>query len=48
MLRLGESLQSLGQKEAACASLGEVLRKYPRASLSVKESVAREQKRAHC
>jgi len=48
LLRLGESLAALGQKEAACASLGEVLRKYPRASLSVKESVAREQKRAHC
>jgi tol-pal system protein YbgF len=48
LLRLGESLSALGQKEAACASLGEVLRKYPRASLSVKESVAREQKRAHC
>jgi len=48
MLRLGQSLESLGQKEAACASLGEVLRKYPRASLSVKENVAREQKRAHC
>jgi tol-pal system protein YbgF len=48
LLRLGESLSALGQKEAACASLGEVLRKYPRASLSVKESVAREQKRVHC
>jgi tol-pal system protein YbgF len=48
LLRLGQSLAALGQKEAACASLGEVLRKYPRASLSVKESVAREQKRAHC
>lgn len=48
LLRLGQSLSALGQKEAACASLGEVLRKYPRASLNVKESVAREQKRAHC
>ena len=48
LLRLGESLAALGQKEAACASLGEVLRKYPRASLNVKESVTREQKRAHC
>jgi tol-pal system protein YbgF len=48
LLRLGQSLLALGQKEPACASLGEVLRKYPRASLSVKESVAREQKRAHC
>jgi tol-pal system protein YbgF len=48
LLRLGQSLAALGQKEAACASLGEVLRKYPRASLNVKESVAREQKRVHC
>jgi tol-pal system protein YbgF len=48
LLRLGQSLAALGQKEAACASLGEVLRKYPRASSSVKGSVAREQKRVHC
>ncbi len=48
LLRLGQSLAALGEKEAACASLGEVLRKYPRASLSVKQSVDREQKRAHC
>jgi TolA-binding protein len=38
----------LGEKEAACASLGEVLRKYPRASQTVKQSVEREQKRGHC
>ena len=48
LLRLGMSLAALGEKEAACASLGEVLRKYPRASLSVKQSVDREQKRGHC
>ena len=48
LLRLGMSLSALGEKEAACASLGEVLRKYPRASLSVKQGVEREQKRAHC
>ena len=48
LLRLGQSLAALGEKEAACASLGEVLRKYPRASLSVRQSVEREQKRAHC
>jgi tol-pal system protein YbgF len=48
LLRLGQSLAALGEKEAACASLGEVLRKYPRASLSVKQSVDREQKRTHC
>ena len=48
LLRLGESLAALGEKEAACASLGEVLRKYPHASISVKQNVDREQKRAHC
>ena len=48
LLRLGESLAALGEKEAACASLGEVLRKYPHASANVKQSVDREQKRAHC
>jgi tol-pal system protein YbgF len=48
LLRLGQSLAALGEKEAACASLGEVLRKYPHASLNVKQSVDREQKRAHC
>ncbi len=48
LLRLGQSLAALGEKEAACASLGEVMRKYPRATLSVKQSVEREQKRVHC
>ncbi len=48
LLRLGQSLAALGEKEAACASLGEVLRKYPRASQSIKQSVEREQKRGHC
>jgi tol-pal system protein YbgF len=48
LLRLGQSLAALGEKEAACASLGEVLRKYPHASLSVRQSVEREQKRGHC
>ena len=48
LLRLGQSLAALGEKEAACASLGEVLRKYPHASASIKQAVDREQKRAHC
>jgi tol-pal system protein YbgF len=48
LLRLGMSLEALGEKEAACASLGEVLRKYPKASQNVKLGVDREQKRAHC
>ena len=48
LLRLGQSLAALGEKEAACASLGEVLRKYPHASASIKQAVERDQKRGHC
>jgi tol-pal system protein YbgF len=48
LLRLGQSLAALGEKEASCASLGEVLRKFPRASAAVKQAVAREQKRVRC
>ena len=36
LLRLGQSLAALKEKEAACAALGEVTRKYPRASGGVK------------
>ena len=36
------------EKEAACASLGEVMRKFPRASAVVKQGVEREQKRVRC
>jgi tol-pal system protein YbgF len=48
LLRLGQSLAALGEKDTACATLGEVARKYPRASLSVKQGVEREQKRVRC
>jgi tol-pal system protein YbgF len=48
LLRLGQSLAGLGEKDAACASLAEVGRKYPRASVSVKQGVEREQKRVRC
>lgn len=48
LFRLGQSLAALGEKEAACAALGEVGRKYPRASSGVKQGVVREQKRVHC
>jgi tol-pal system protein YbgF len=48
LLRLGQSLAALGEKEAACATFGELGRKYPRASLNVKQSVEREQKRVRC
>ena len=48
LLRLGQSLAALKEREAACAALGEVTRKYPRASNSVKAGVDREQKRIKC
>ena len=48
LLRLGQSLAALKEKEAACAAFGEVIRKYPKASAAVKQGVDREQKRVHC
>lgn len=48
MLRLGQSLAALREKDAACATFAEIGRKYPRASLAVKQGVEREQKRAGC
>lgn len=48
LLRLGQSLAALNKKEAACATLAEVGRKYPKASASVKRGVEQEQKRARC
>ena len=48
LLRLGESLAALQEHELACATLGEVARKYPKASNGVKQAAEREQKRAGC
>jgi tol-pal system protein YbgF len=48
LLRLGQSLAAMKQKEMACATLAEVGRKYPRASNAVKQGVEREQKRVRC
>jgi tol-pal system protein YbgF len=48
LLRLGQSLAALGERETACASLGHVLQKYPRASANVKRAVEQEQKRVRC
>jgi tol-pal system protein YbgF len=48
LLRLGQSLAALNEREAACAALGEVSRKYSRASSGVKAAVDREQKRVKC
>jgi tol-pal system protein YbgF len=48
LLRLAQSLAAMGQKELACATFVEIGNKYPRATLNVKQSVEREQKRVHC
>jgi tol-pal system protein YbgF len=48
LLRLGQSLAALNEKELACATLGEIGRKYPRVSPTVKQMVEREQKRVRC
>jgi TolA-binding protein len=48
LLRLGQSLAALQQRDLACVTLAEVGKKYPRAAQSVKAAVEREQKRVHC
>ena len=48
LLRLGQSLAELGERDTACASLGQVLTKYPKASPNVRRAVEQEQKRARC
>ena len=48
LLRLGQSLGALNERELACATFGEIPRKYPRASLAVKQAAEREQKRNKC
>ena len=48
LLRLGQSLAALKEREAACATFAELPRKYPRAGANVKQSAEREQKRVGC
>lgn len=48
LVKLAVSLRGMGQKAQACATLGEVGRKYPNASSEVRAAVGREQKRAAC
>ena len=48
MLKLGISLNALGAREQACATLAELERKFPSAAQGVRQSVVREQKRARC
>lgn len=48
LLRLGQSLAALKEKDAACATFAEIGRKYPRASPTVRQSAEREHKRGGC
>lgn len=48
MLRLGQSLAALGNNDQACATFGEIGRRYPTASGSVKKNVEREMQKDHC
>lgn len=48
MLRLGESLAALGNNDQACATFGEVGRRYPNASAALKRIVEREIQKDHC
>lgn len=48
LLRLGQSLNALGEREAACAAYAEFNRKYPNANQSTRTAVASEQRRASC
>jgi tol-pal system protein YbgF len=48
LLRLGQSLMALNERELACATFSEIPRKYPRAPLAVKQAGEREQKRGRC
>lgn len=47
MLKLGQSLKAMGEKEQACATFAEIPRKHPRASGAVK-GAEREMKRNAC
>jgi len=48
LLRLGQSLAALQQKDLACSTFAEVGRKAPNAPQNVKAAVERERKRVHC
>jgi len=48
LLRLGQSLAMLGNADQACATFGEVTRRYPTAAASLKKNVEREMQKDHC
>jgi tol-pal system protein YbgF len=48
MLRLGQSLAALGNNDQACATFGEIGRRYPTAPGGVKKNIEREMQKDHC
>jgi len=48
LLRLGQSLAALKEKDAACATFGELPRKYPKAPANVRQAAEKELKRVGC
>jgi TolA-binding protein len=48
LLKLGMSLAALDNRDTACATYQEVLKRYPKASSSVRQKVAAEEKRTGC
>lgn len=48
LYKLALALRGMGQPEQSCATLAEVIRKYPDASNDLKSGVEREQKRGNC
>jgi tol-pal system protein YbgF len=48
LLKLGMALQQLGEKDAACATLGELKTKFPKAPSHIKKRAASERERAGC
>jgi tol-pal system protein YbgF len=48
LLKLGMSLEGLGEKEKACLSYNELSKEFPDAPAHIQEAVARERARAEC
>ena len=48
LLKLGVSLVGLNQKDVACATFGEVTKRYPNVSDALKQRVKQEQALAAC
>ncbi len=48
MLKLGMSLDALGARDQACATLAETIRKFPEAGSDVREGIARARAHAQC